>query len=121
MSDSGKELVLSKPAIIALEGASLVGLIIRWWTGVLTTPQLLKEIANMCSRIYDRFFGVSKELALKNAYKELSLPQGTKDRSEITKRYNQLVLIHHPDKGGDKDKFDEITVARDTILASLSG
>ena len=32
-------------------------------------------------------------------------------QEEIKKCYNQLVLLHHPDKGGDAKKFKDIQVA----------
>ena len=112
-------MVSSKSTALKIEGASLVYLIREWWKGNLTTTELLRQIVNMASRIYDKFFNSSQKEALRNAYTELSLPQGTKDKTLIKKRYNELALIHHPDKGGDKEKFEEITVARDTILASL--
>ncbi|XP_075264698.1 uncharacterized protein LOC142356788 [Convolutriloba macropyga] len=113
-------LVVSKSSALQIEGATFVALICDWWNGRLTATELLHKIANMASRIYDKFFNSSQKEALKNAYTELSLPQGTKDKTLIKKKYNDLALIHHPDKGGDKEKFEEITVARDTILASLS-
>ena len=35
--------------------------------------------------------------------------------SEIKKAYRKLVVIHHPDKGGDPEKFKEITTAFETL------
>jgi DnaJ-class molecular chaperone len=34
---------------------------------------------------------------------------------EIKKAYRKLASQHHPDKGGDKAKFQEIQVAYDTL------
>ena len=35
--------------------------------------------------------------------------------SEIKKAYRRLAVIHHPDKGGDENKFKEITKAFETL------
>lgn len=35
--------------------------------------------------------------------------------SEIKKAYRRLAVIHHPDKGGDSEKFKEITKAFETL------
>lgn len=35
---------------------------------------------------------------------------------EVKTKYRSLVMVHHPDKGGSKEKFVEITEAKDKIL-----
>ena len=35
----------------------------------------------------------------------------TATQSEIKKAYRKLTMQHHPDKGGDEDKFKEIAEA----------
>jgi len=37
-------------------------------------------------------------------------------KSEIKKAYHKLAVKHHPDKGGDSNKFKEITKAAETLL-----
>ena len=39
---------------------------------------------------------------------------------DVTKRYRRLSMLHHPDKGGNKDKFIQITNAKNKCLAYLS-
>lgn len=36
---------------------------------------------------------------------------------EVTKAYRKLALVHHPDRGGDKKKFIEVTEAKNRVLA----
>ena len=36
---------------------------------------------------------------------------------EIKKAYRSLANKHHPDKGGDEDKFKEVLMAKDKCLA----
>lgn len=38
--------------------------------------------------------------------------------AEISKAYKNLAKQHHPDRGGDKDKFQEINEAHDTLKSS---
>lgn len=37
--------------------------------------------------------------------------------TEINEAYKRLAFIHHPDKGGDEDKFKEILLAKDKCMA----
>ena len=47
---------------------------------------------------------------MKNYYLILEIkPEASKD--EIKKAFRRLALIHHPDKGGDENKFKEINEA----------
>ena len=39
----------------------------------------------------------------------------TASQDDIKKAYRKLAMKHHPDKGGDSDKFKEISVAYDTL------
>jgi DnaJ family protein A protein 2 len=36
-------------------------------------------------------------------------------QDEIKKKFRKLVVIHHPDKGGDPDKFKEINNAYEIL------
>lgn len=38
---------------------------------------------------------------------------------EVTKKYRELSIKHHPDKGGNKETFIQITEAKNKILAYL--
>ncbi len=49
-----------------------------------------------------------------NAYDILGVPKGASD-DEIKKAYRKLASQHHPDKGGDTAKFQEIQTAYDTL------
>ena len=49
-----------------------------------------------------------------NAYETLGVPNGASEE-EIKKAYRKLASAHHPDKGGDTAKFQEIQSAYDTL------
>lgn len=49
-----------------------------------------------------------------NAYETLGVPKGASD-AEIKKAYRKLAGQHHPDKGGDTKRFQEIQTAYDTL------
>ena len=49
-----------------------------------------------------------------NAYEILGVPSGASDE-EIKKAYRKLAGKHHPDRGGDTAKFQEIQNAYDTL------
>jgi curved DNA-binding protein CbpA len=38
----------------------------------------------------------------------------------VEERFRSLVQIHHPDKGGDRNKFEEIVQARDAARLELA-
>jgi DnaJ family protein A protein 2 len=43
-------------------------------------------------------------------YEVLGLPS-TATHDEVKKAYRKLILLHHPDKGGDPEQFDKVTKA----------
>lgn len=49
-----------------------------------------------------------------NCYEILGVENGASD-DEIKKAYRKLSLIHHPDRGGDTNKFQEINSAYETL------
>lgn len=49
-----------------------------------------------------------------NAYETLGVPKGASE-DEIKKAYRKLASAHHPDKGGDTARFQEIQNAYDTL------
>lgn len=49
-----------------------------------------------------------------NAYETLGVPTGASDE-DIKKAYRKMASQHHPDKGGDTQKFQEIQSAYDTL------
>ncbi len=51
---------------------------------------------------------------MQKLYKILDAPLGT-NKSELKKKYHALALQHHPDKGGDEEKFKEITLAYEIL------
>ena len=52
-----------------------------------------------------------------NALKVLGLNDPVTD-TKIVQRYRKLVIVHHPDKGGDKDKIQEINEAYAVLIRS---
>jgi len=49
-----------------------------------------------------------------NAYETLGVPKGASDE-EIKRAYRKLASQHHPDKGGDTKRFQEIQSAYETL------
>ena len=54
---------------------------------------------------------------MKNYYDILGVNEKATS-AEITKAFKDLAKQHHPDRGGDKDKFQEISEAHDTLKNS---
>ena len=50
----------------------------------------------------------------KNYYDILGIPKNTSP-TEIKKTYRKLAMLHHPDKGGDSDRFKDINEAYETL------
>lgn len=48
-------------------------------------------------------------------YDTLGIPKNASEE-DIKKSYRKLVLIHHPDKGGDEDEFKKIKDAYDVLI-----
>jgi DnaJ family protein A protein 2 len=48
-------------------------------------------------------------------YEELELTE-TCTKDEIKKSYRRLAMLHHPDKGGNEEKFKKISSAYETLF-----
>ena len=59
---------------------------------------------------------MAKEVDSTALYESLGV---SKDASydEIKKAYRKLALQHHPDRGGDSEKFKEISAAYEVVLS----
>lgn len=56
----------------------------------------------------------SKDVDTEKLYKLLDLPKDCSE-TEIKKAYRKLAIKHHPDKGGDPEKFKEISKAYEIL------
>ena len=56
---------------------------------------------------------------MKNQFEALNL-RPTTVINDIRKSYKRLALTHHPDKGGDPQKFREIKSAHDSIITKIT-
>ena len=54
---------------------------------------------------------------MKNYYDILGVDEKASS-ADITKAFKDLAKKHHPDRGGDKDKFQEISEAHDTLKST---
>ena len=54
--------------------------------------------SNYCSNPFENEFNSPKPFGLKRSASE----------EDIKKKYRELILEHHPDKGGDEEKFKSI-------------
>jgi len=61
--------------------------------------------------------GSRKDVDTTKFYKQLEVEKSAND-SEIKKAYRKLAVKHHPDKGGDPEKFKEITRAYEVLSDS---
>lgn len=58
--------------------------------------------------------GPKKEVDNKKFYDLLGVSK-TASTDEIKKAYRKLAMKHHPDRGGDKEKFQELNMAHETL------
>lgn len=56
----------------------------------------------------------------KRARELLEVEQDCMDFSQINQKYKKLALNHHPDKGGDEKKFQEMTKAFQLLKKELA-
>jgi hypothetical protein len=50
----------------------------------------------------------------------LGIPAEIRELSYIEQRFKELALIHHPDHGGDSEKFRQLVAARDAARLEMS-
>ena len=68
--------------------------------------------------MFDNFMETLKEKDTQYfSYFDLT-PDATKE--EVMEKFRSLVLIHHPDKGGDPKKFREIVEAKNRCLMEIN-
>ena len=60
------------------------------------------------------FFYLILVNTMANAYETLGVPKGAPE-AEIKKAYRRLASQHHPDKGGDTKRFQEIQSAYEIL------
>ena len=68
----------------------------------------------LIDRITEWIFGLPKSEALSNAYRYLHVPANASN-SEVNNSYHRLCLLHHPDKGGNKEEFFILQLHMSTI------
>ena len=61
-----------------------------------------------------REFPVAEEEMSHDPFKVLGLKRSASDE-DIKTKYRELILIHHPDKGGDHDEFLKVQQAYDFL------
>lgn len=70
--------------------------------------------ANLSATLTDFAFGLPKEAALENAYNYLGIHHNA-DNSDVNKKYRELCLKYHPDKGGNIKDFQKLQVSMQLI------
>lgn len=95
-----------------------------YWDKIDNDRLSVMQISELFHISYDESEGTSSEPEefaerdLKPQFKILGLPVNS-TKEEAKKAYKKLVLLHHPDKGGNPKKFKEIKDAWDYIDESL--
>jgi hypothetical protein len=70
--------------------------------------------------ITSKIFDLPPSEALENAYNHLGLDHSA-SHSEINRRFRQLSLRHHPDRGGNKEEFVKLNQMMAVIKVSIEG
>jgi len=70
------------------------------------------DVYELLSSFWKKFKSINNR---QQALAELDLTDPVED-SLIKKTYRQLIMIHHPDRGGDKDKLQALNAAIEILL-----
>lgn len=73
------------------------------------------SVRSLLTQFWERYLAYQNS---DKAYQVMGLPIGT-DRKSIERRYRQLAMKHHPDKGGNADHFVEIKQAYESLMQSV--
>lgn len=78
----------------------------------------LKDLARSdVEAMLDRFWQMYSCFENRDAALAVFGLDGDADRQEIKQRYRQLVRRHHPDRGGDPERFRQVQEAAEQLLA----
>ena len=102
----------------AMIGASVfgpLGMVAGGIIGGIAASEFAKRLVDF---LRGRLLRDSRDQTVEAAYKVLGV-EGVTEYSEIKQVYHRLVRKHHPDKGGDKERFVEIQVAFEVITAAF--
>ena len=91
-----------------------IGMMIGGVIGGIIGTQLAGTLADWLTT---EFFDLPKEVALENAFAFLGLNHHASN-SEINKKFRELCLRYHPDKGGNVDDFHKLQYSMAIIKAS---
>lgn len=59
---------------------------------------------------------MTRSMLVRASAETLGVDPDTATREEITTAYRELAKLHHPDAGGDREKFLGLGVAKDALL-----
>jgi hypothetical protein len=122
-AEQGRELAISPLAIQLLdvqagagtelaESTGELGGFYRDWSNFETaTPESVGDLLRSFWRRYKAVDEVAEALEM------LELPDGA-DWMQVQAQYRRLIIEHHPDKGGDKERFTRVRQAYELLKAS---
>lgn len=84
----------------------------RDWNNFEETDE--QGVTDLLSSFWQRFASVEKR---EEAFKILELDAGAK-KQQIIDSYRRLAAMHHPDKGGDQERFIRVRQAYETLKIS---
>lgn len=91
-----------------------IGTVIGGFLGQLVGSGISRKLSDWLTQ---KFFYLSKEAALQNAYTFLGLEYGASN-TQISSNFRRLARKYHPDKGGSYDDWYKIQVAMAVIKLS---
>ena len=77
----------------------------------------IDEVQSMLEGVWQEYLNPGQQLA---AYKTLGL-EGGESWAQVKKAYRKLVVVHHPDKGGQASRFMEVRQAYECLKQALQG